>query len=85
MRSDEQIKELIESAFQPLKCVATLDTSKLKFEIFDVEKLVLLEAEIPIRDLRNDAALGWHIKAARDRLQHKGPKLDPWTFPAAMR
>ena len=88
MRPDDEIKGIIESAFLPLKCVTTVDNAifptSLKFEVFDGEKLVLLKAGIPMRELRNDTALRLYLSAAREQLLHECtglPQLDAWTFP----
>ena len=83
MRTDEEIKGLIESAFEPLRCVTERSDrgGKLSFRVFVGNKCVLQSAAIPVHQLRNDPTLQLYIRAARDQLQGKGYTLARWQVP----
>ena len=83
MRTTNQIIELIETAFRPLRCVAEHRDwgEKLSFRVFVGAKRILTNENIPMRLLRDDATLRQIIEAARDHLKQQRYTLDPWKFP----
>jgi hypothetical protein len=83
MRSGDEIIELIEAAFRPLRCVGKYHSwgEKVSFRVFVGAKAILTKENIPMHLLRDHASLRQVIKAARDELKQQRYTLDPWKFP----
>ena len=83
MRSGDEIIELIEAAFRPLRCVVEYHSwgEKVSFRVFVGAKAILTKENIPMHLLQDDAGLRQIIEAARDELKQQRYTLDPWKFP----
>ena len=81
MISNDEIKEEIESAFSPLRCVAEIWDygQKLRFKVFDGSDEGVIEMpSIGIGDISDESDLRRLLESARERVEQKGNKLDPW-------
>ena len=81
MRSDSQIKTIIESAFRPLRCVAEIwdYDKKLRFRVFDEnEHGVISVPDELLSSLRDDACLASVIAQARSCVAEHHYHLDSW-------
>lgn len=78
MLTDEQIKECIENAFSPLKCVAEIwdYEHRIRFKIFDARDNCILEMpELILGSVRDEAQLRMVLLAARERVEKRGITL----------
>ena len=72
---------MFEKAFRPLRCTAEIEEAKhlLRFTVSSPDGAWSLEAdELPLRMLGEGRLLLDVITIARERLQARGYKLDPW-------
>lgn len=75
MLTDDQIKERIENAFGPLRCVAEIWDygHQIRFKVFDAKGNEILEMpELTLRNVRDEAQLRTVLSVARDRVENKG-------------
>jgi len=83
MRSKEQVKAIVESAFAPLTAVAELgeDQVTFAFRVYgpDHEPIISF-ADQPIDALRSGPGLEMVIDAIRKGVERKGFTLFPWSF-----
>jgi len=80
MRSKEQVKSIVESAFAPLTCVAELHDKTFGFRVYGAEKEpVITFADQPVDTLRSGPGLEMVIVAIRSGLERKGFQLFPWS------
>ncbi len=80
MPSDEEIKEIVEEAFQPLQCSAEFFDygNKFRFRIFNPKgEGIFRVAEAPSYTVRNEWNLREMIEDARRTVEEKGYKLHP--------
>lgn len=81
MRTDEDIRAVVESAFKPLRCVAeTWDYEhRLRFKVFDENEQGVIEVpDVALRSLREESQLRDVILQARRAITEKGIQLDSW-------
>ena len=83
MRSKEQVKAIVESAFAPLKAVAELSGNQetFAFRVYgsDNEEIIRF-ADQPIDTLRSGPGLEMVIVAIRKGVERKGFALFPWSL-----
>lgn len=83
MRTDEEIKAIVEGAFAPLRVgVEIWDyQSKLRFRVFDTDDQPLIGfPKLVLAELRADTVLRGVIEETRERLTDRGIALKPWRF-----
>ena len=81
MKTNDEIRNIVETAFNPLRCVAEIwdFDQKLRFRVFDPkDEVVLTFPNEVLRHLRDGDALRNVILAARARIEEKGFLLEPW-------
>jgi hypothetical protein len=81
MRTDEDIKMIVEGAFKPLRCVAEVwdYQFKLRFKVFDENKKGIIQVpDLSLRGLREESQLRDVVLQARRAVMEKGFDLDPW-------
>jgi hypothetical protein len=84
MRSDDEIKEIIQQAFKPLRCVAEIWDygEKIRFRVYRPDDKPLIQySELTMRQAQSDRSLSDLLTEARQRVEEKGHHLDPWQFP----
>ena len=84
MRSKEQVKAIVESAFAPLKAVAELsaDQKTFAFRVYDPDGQPIISfSDQSIDALRDGPGLEMVIVAIRKGVERKGFALLPWSFP----
>jgi hypothetical protein len=84
MRTDAEIKSIIEGAFNPLRCVAEVWDygKKFRFRVFGPDDKPLIRFEkLNMRDARSDSNLSLILAGVRDRIEENGHRLDTWKFP----
>ena len=84
MRTNEEIRRIVEGAFRPLRCAAEIwdYEKKLKFRVFDRndQPVVTFPEELMV-PLQSDTHLAALLTQARERVQTKGHSLDDWKLP----
>jgi hypothetical protein len=81
---DDEIRRIVEGAFRPLRCVAEIRDygQKLRFRVFDENDVGVLRMDSAVlRDLRDQQNLRNVLSAARETVEEKGFRLDPWSLP----
>ncbi|MGB5196444.1 MAG: DUF1652 domain-containing protein [Candidatus Deferrimicrobium sp.] len=81
MRTDDEIKAIVEAAFRPLRCVAEVRdySSKLRFKVFDDKDRGIVEVtDLVLRNLRDESQLRNVLVGVRQRVVEKGFRVDPW-------
>jgi hypothetical protein len=83
MLSNDEIKNTIQNAFRPLRCVAAIWNyeRKIKFLASKGDDHILEVSSHPLESLRNKNELRRFLTRQRKIVQEKGHALDPWTFP----
>ena len=84
MRSKEQVKAIVESAFAPLRAVAELssDQKTFAFRVYGPDAQPIISfADQPIDTLRDGPGLEMVIVVIRKGVERKGYALSPWSFP----
>jgi hypothetical protein len=77
MLSNDEIKEKVQGAFHPLRCVAEIWDYDHKLRFKDDNGII----EVPnviLRDVWDNTLLEVLIRATRERVKEKGFTLDPW-------
>lgn len=80
MRTDDEIKVIVEAAFRPLRCIAEVwgYDSKLRFKVFDDKDRGIVEVSaFVLRNLRDEAQLRDVLAGVRQRVVEKGYRVDP--------
>ena len=83
MLSNDEIRTIVEQAFRPLRCVAEIwdYEQKLRFRVFDSNDVGVLRMDSAVlRDLRDAQNLRNVLSGARETIEEKGFRLDPWTL-----
>jgi hypothetical protein len=83
MRTNEQIRQVIEVAFQPLHCgVEIFDyDKKIKFQVFDLSnQSVHAVPDLLLASIRDDKKLRAMLEQARATVIGKGYVLAPWSL-----
>jgi hypothetical protein len=83
MRSKEQVKAIVESAFAPLKAVAELsgNPETFAFRVYGPDNEAIISfTDQPIDALRAGPGLEMVIVAIRKGVERKGFTLFPWSF-----
>ena len=81
--SAQDAARVIESAFAPLRCVAEpWDYEyRIRFRVFDADNELLISMDEVLRPVFEDSErLESLLKYARERVEAKGVKLDPWSL-----
>ena len=81
MRTNEEIRRAVELAFKPLRCVAEVwdYEEKLRFRVFDQQdRGIVVMPDLVLRNLRDESQLRDVLSAAREVVEEKGFRLDPW-------
>lgn len=81
MRTDDEIRAIVEAAFRPLRCIAEVwdYDSKLRFKVFDDKDRGIVEvSDLVLRNLRDEAQLRDVLAGVRQRVVEKGYRVDPW-------
>ena len=81
MRTNEEIKEIVEGAFQPLRCAAEIRDfgTQLRFRVFDQNDQSLFACpKLVLRTLQDDSQLVSVIAQARQHIEATGISLMPW-------
>lgn len=79
--SNDEIRIAVEAAFRPLRCVAEVwdYEQKLRFRVFDShDRGVLTVPSLVLRDLRDQSNLKSVLSVARETVEEKGFRLEPW-------
>lgn len=82
MKTGDEIKEIVERAFRPLRCVAEIRDygQKLRFRVFDQNDVPIFSCpELLIHTPQDDAQLTAVISQARTEIEGKGVSLLPWS------
>jgi hypothetical protein len=83
MRSKEDVKAIVESAFAPLRAVAELSGNQetFAFRVYGPDNEPIISfAEQPIDTLRSGPGLEVVIVAIRKGVERKGFTLFPWSL-----
>jgi hypothetical protein len=81
MRTNDEIKTIVEVAFRPLRCVAEVwdYDYRLRFRVFDEKGQGVVEVpDLVLRNLRDDTQLRDVPADVRERVIEKGHRLDAW-------
>jgi hypothetical protein len=81
MRTNEEIRRVVELAFKPLRCVAEVwdYDHKLRFRVFDPQdRGIVVMPDLVLRNLRDEDQFRDALNAAREAVEEKGFRLDPW-------
>gem|GEM_PF-2040712 len=81
MRTNEEIKAIVETAFKPLRCVAEVwdYDQKLRFRVFDEkDRGIVRLPSLVLRNLRDESQLRDVLSVVRERVQERGFHLDRW-------
>jgi len=81
MRTNDEIKAIVDAAFKPLRCVAEVwdYDQKLRFKVFDERDRGIVEVpRLVLRNLQDDSQLRDVLTEARRWVIEKGFRLDPW-------
>lgn len=84
MRTNEDIAQIVQGAFRPLRCVPEIRDGgqKLKFRVYDPDgKPIPPDQTLILRLVRNDQNLETVVENSRDLVKSRGFKLDPWALP----
>lgn len=79
--SEEEVKKIIESAFQPYRCVAEIWDygQKIRFKVFDKKGNGIFERRrIILREVSDKKRLENFLMAIKNEIEKQGIKLDPW-------
>ena len=79
--STEQIRDAVEGAFKPLRCVAEIwdYNEKLRFKVFDADDHTAIQApRLVLRGLRDRDDLAHLLASVREDIEAKGFRLNPW-------
>lgn len=80
MLTDKQVKETIEGAFSPLRCVVEMPDyqNRVRFKIFDKSgKSIMHVKGLFLRDVRDERQLQAVLSSTRERVIEKGFALEP--------
>ena len=83
MRTNEEIKAIVEAAFKPLRCVAEVwdYDYRLRFKVFDEKDRGVVEMpDLILRNLRDESQLRDVLTIVRELVREKGFHLDPWAL-----
>lgn len=81
MRTDDEVKAIVEAAFRPLRCIAEVwdYDYRLRFKVFDDKDRGIVEvSDLVLRNLRDEAQLRDVLAGVRQRVLEKGYRVDPW-------
>ncbi len=81
MRTNDEIKAIVETAFKPLRCVAEIwdYDYRFRFKVFDEKASGIVKVPDLILDkLRDESQLRDVLAGVRERVTEKGFRLDPW-------
>lgn len=80
MLSNEEIRDAVEKAFRPLRCVAEIwdYDQKLRFRVFDDrDQGIVRVPSLVLRELRSKSNLRSVLSSARAVVEEKGFHLEP--------
>lgn len=83
MRSNEEIRQIIEDAFKPLYCgVDVFDfDAKVRFKVFDSNMTSIFACPgLMLSALHDDNNLRAVLEQARESIAQQGFALDPWSL-----
>lgn len=83
MRTNDQIKEIVEGAFKPLRCVAEIFDydKKLRFRVFDANSQPIVTVpDLVLSLIRDNEQLAAVVNQARERIEEKGFALSAWSL-----
>lgn len=83
IRTNDEIKAIVEAAFKPLRCVSEVwdYDYRLRFRVFNEQDRGIVEVpDLVLRNLRDESQLRDVLTAARQRVTEKGFCLDAWEF-----
>ena len=81
MRTDDEVKAIVEAALRPLRCIAEVwdYDYRLRFKVFDDKDRGIVEvSDLVLRNLRDEAQLRDVLAGVRQRVLEKGYRVDPW-------
>jgi len=84
MRTNDEIKAIVEGTFRPLCCFAEIwhYQEKLRFQVSDSNgQAVLTHKQVILDHVREDGGLVSLIEEMRARIEEKGYSLDKWELP----
>lgn len=84
MRTNDEIKSIVENAFLPLRCGAEIWDHKnnLRFRVFGSNDQGVIDyPKLVLDQVRSDVSLSSILRQVRERVEAKGFALEPWEMP----